>query len=196
MNHHFSHTIPQNSKKIWLAFLSLVITLGLCVLAYTISMIFWDDYTYQAYSLRYGVNVTAGWPATLSGWSLWLGIAIIVVLPLIYFMQDWKNPSLGLSPEGLFINQQMIRNVAVPLSNIRQIEKLEQGYRLTFKDNSLLLSKVGFFKPMVKYNLENGGFSPTDNDSGVLDQFFAAVAGKAGLMITAGKTDLGLQSKS
>src|SRR5687768_7993960 len=100
MHYHFSLALP-GSKKAKLAFLSLTAVLVLCVLGYIVSGIFWDEYTYAAYSLRYRVNVVAGWPASLQGWSLWLGIAIIVIMPVMYFMQDWKNPSLGLTNEGL-----------------------------------------------------------------------------------------------
>lgn len=150
----------------------MVLVLALCVLGYIISMIFWDDYTYPAFSLRYRTNVTAGWPASLSGWSLWLGIAIIVVLPMIYFMQDWKNPSLGITAEGLFINQQMMRNVTVPFSNIEKVEKQEHGYKVTFRDNKPVYARAGFFKPFVKSNLQSGGFAPVEELSPELDRFF------------------------
>lgn len=165
MTYHFNHSLPPG-KKLKLAFLSLTATLILCVCGYFVAEIFWDEYTYQAYSLRYATTVTAGWPASLQGWSIWLGVAIIIVMPMMYFMQDWKNPSLGITDEGLFINQQMIRNQLVPFSNIASAEKSEKGYRIKFKDNSAVFGKAGFFKPFVKYNLENDNFFISEIHSG------------------------------
>lgn len=81
----------------------MVVFIILCGVGYFVSTIFWDDYTYQAYSIRYGTNVTKGWPASLQGWSMWLGIGFVVFLPFIFFMQDWRNPSLGITADGLFI---------------------------------------------------------------------------------------------
>lgn len=180
MNYSFSHTLA-GGKKAKAAFVSLTVTLGLCVAGYAIAEFFWDTYTYQAYSLRYGTQVTAGWPASLQGWSLWLGIAILLAMPMMYFMQDWKNPSLALAPEGLFINQQMIRNQLIPFASISGIEKTENGYRILFKDPALIYNKTGFYKPFVKSNLKNGTFFISEiHSSGDLEAFFAELTKRIG----------------
>jgi hypothetical protein len=166
MTYHFQLSLPASKKLKW-AFLSLSVVLLLCIGGYFLSEIFWDDYTYRAYSIRYGTEVTAGWPASLQGWSIWMGVAVIIVIPMMYFFQDWKNPQLGIMTEGLFINQQMIRNVTVPYSNIREIVKKDSQYEILFQDNAAVYSQVGFFfRPFVKYNLENGNFFIDDVHNG------------------------------
>lgn len=178
MNHQFTHSIPINGKKMKGAFMTMTVVLILCIVAYILSIIFWDDYTYQAYSLKHGRNVTSGWPTILNTWGLWLGIGILVFLPIMYFMQDWKNPSVGITSEGLFVNQQMLRNVLIPFSNIDKIEKKGDAVSIVFKNNEQVYSKAGMFKPFIKSNLEGGGLSLDNDASPELDKLFELLQAK------------------
>jgi hypothetical protein len=152
-------SLPVNTKNLKRAFVSLSVTLVLCVLGVIISRIFWEHYTHWVYSIKYGTNIEVGWPATLNGWSWWMGIAIIIVMPFMYFMQDWRNPSLAVTTEGLFINQQMIRNTLIPFSNIESVANAGDGYQITFKDPmAVVKQQVFLFKPFVKSNLTRQNF--------------------------------------
>ncbi len=181
--YHVITELPANSKIRKKGFISLSIVLVLCVMGIIISNIFWDDYTELMYSLRHQRNITVGWPATLSGWSWLMAIAIILMLPFMFFMQDWKNPALALTEEGLFINQQMIRNTLVAYEKIDAIKKVDKGYRLKFSEPmEVVKQQVFLFKPFVKYNITKDNFfiSKTHN-AGDIDDFMEQLKAKAGL---------------
>ena len=71
MKYTFSHQVPGNTKKLKLALISMTTFAILCFIGIAISYVFWDDYTYTAYSYKYGTEVTKGWPAFVSGWGWW-----------------------------------------------------------------------------------------------------------------------------
>ena len=155
----FTHQLPNNSKRFKLAFFSIVVMVILCAAGMVIGEIFWSEYTYPVKSLRTGAVYTGGWPATLYNWSLWLGIAGILCLPMMYFMQDFKNPSMGLTLDSLFLNQQLMRNTLIPYTNIEGIVKEGNSYTILFHDTEMILKQqVKFFKPFVKSNLGKGNF--------------------------------------
>lgn len=176
----FIQQLPGNTKNLKRAFISMVLFVVLCGVAYVVSNIFWDQYTYQAYSIKYGTNVTKGWPAFLQGWSLWLGIGFIVFLPFLFFMQDFKNPALGIMNDSLFINQQMMRNTIIPFSNIGGVSKEASGYRIQFKDSTQVVKQQIFlFKPFVSSNLKSGNFVISNtHTAGNLDDFFVELNAK------------------
>lgn len=176
----FTHQLPNNTKRLKLALINLVAMVLLCAAGMVVGEMFWDEYTYPVKSLRTGTVYTGGWPATLFNWSLWLGVAGIIALPMMYFMQDFKNPSLALTSDSLFINQQLIRNTLVPYSNIERIIRDEvpggfakgAGYKIIFKDSSQVVKQQVFlFKPFVKSNLKMGNFFISEIHTGgnVLD---------------------------
>jgi hypothetical protein len=101
----------------------------------------------------------------------------------LFFMQDWKNPSLAISTEGLFINQQMIRNTMVPFSNIATISLAGTGYQIKFKDPlALVKQQVFLFKPFVKYNLtKDNFFINKTHTQGDIESFMALLKQHAGL---------------
>lgn len=156
-NLRFTHQLPGNKKSLKVALIGLTVTLILCIIGIVVSRIFWDEYTYTAYSLRANTNVVSGWPAKLSSWSWWLGGATILVMPMIYFMQDLRNPSIGLMTEGLFINQQLMRNTTIKFENIKQVEKKDDSYMIHIIDPKPVVKQAFFiFKPFVKSNLQSG----------------------------------------
>lgn len=176
----FNNSLPINSKKLKLAFFSMSGFIILCGLGYILSYMFWDQYTYPCYSIKYQVNTTCGWPAKLQGWSLWLGVGFIVFLPFIFFMQDWKNPSLALTENGLFINQQLMRNTLIPYSSIDKIIKNENGFTIQVKEpGPIIEQQVFIFKPFVKSNLQNKIIDISSTyTAGNLHSFYEQLEGK------------------
>jgi hypothetical protein len=169
----FTHQLPANSGRLIRAVFGIITLIIICAVGIILSNIFWDDYTEQAYSIKLQRNVTVGWPATVSGWGWWLGIGAIVISPMMFFMQDFKNPSLALTLDGLFINQQLIRNTFVPFANVDKVVKDGKGYRIFFKDNKQIIQQQVFlFKPFVKSNLSMGNFIISKMHSkGNIDEF-------------------------
>lgn len=157
--YNFILSLPGNSKKLKRAFLGLTIMCILCVAGMVLGEMFWDQYTYKAYSFRAGTTVTRGWPASLFNWSLWLLVAGIICTPMLFFMQDFKNPSIGLMENDLFLNQQLMRNTVIPYSNIKMITTEGDKFKILFKDESIILKQQIFlFKPFIKSNLMMGNF--------------------------------------
>jgi hypothetical protein len=181
-NYQFTEQLAGNSKRLKLAFLSLTIFVILCIGGIILSKIFWDDYTHVAYSLKYQTNVVVGWPAFVSGWAWWFVVGTLLMMPFIYFMQDWKNPSLALTSRELFINQQLIRNSFIPFSNIKGVTKEGDSYTITFVDSKQVVDQQVFlFKPFVKHNLENNNFFITSMYSvGDIDGFMKSLETKIG----------------
>ena len=142
------------------AFLSLVITLLLCIVGIFVSKHFWAGNTSWVYSYKYQHNMEVGWPVTLHSWSMWLGISIILILPFLYFMQDWKNPALALTTDYLFVNQQLLRNVIIPFKNIASVSLVNNGFELKIHNQQEILKQINIlFKPFVKSNLANNTIS-------------------------------------
>lgn len=189
-SHSFSHQLPNNTKKLKRAFAGISVMIILCVGGMVLGEMFWDEYTYPVRSLRTGATYTGGWPATLFNWSLWLGVAGVICLPMMYFMQDFKNPSLALTNDALFINQQMMRNTLVPYSNIETIaiESVPggfakgMGYKIIFKDPSQIVKQQIFlFKPFVRTNLKMGNFFISDiHSSGNVEEFMQELRKRIG----------------
>jgi hypothetical protein len=166
--------LPINSIKVKKAFFGMFILLVISIFGLIVANIFYDEYTHVVYSIKLRSNIRVGWPSALRSWSFIFTIGSILSLPFVYFMQDWKNPSLAICNQGLFINQQLIRNTIIEFSNIEKIEKKNNDYKIFFKNNLNIISKQFFlFKPFVKYNLENNNFFISDKYSaGNIDLFF------------------------
>jgi hypothetical protein len=95
-------------------------------------------------------------------------------------MQDWKNPSLAMTSEVLFINQQLIRNTYVPIKNIASITKDKNSYTIQFKHpEEIVAQQIFLFKPFVKSNLaqNNVAFSSMYT-AGNLDEFMQTLQTK------------------
>lgn len=180
--HNFLLQIPINGKRLKYAVISLLVTLIACIAGIIVSSIFYDDYTEVVTTIT-GRERVIGWPATVGGWSRWLAVAIVLSLPFMIFMQDWRNPSLGLTAEGLFINQQMIRNTLVPYDNIAQVSPDGKGgFTITFRDSAKIVSaQVFLFRPFVKSNLGTKALAITSMYSkGDLEGFAAELRKKTG----------------
>jgi hypothetical protein len=182
----FDLQIPINGKRLKYTVFSMIVTFILCIAGIILSSIYYDDYTEVVTTLS-GKERVIGWPATAGGWSKWLAIAIAISLPMMIFMQDWRNPSLGLTPQGLFINQQMIRNTMVPFDNIATIkEESKNGnssFEITFRDPAKVVAKQIFlFRPFVKSNLTNKNSEISGiHSKGDLAVFFTEMKRRTGL---------------
>lgn len=176
----FTHQLPINKRKARKALLGMIVFVFICIIAWILSQIFWDQFTEWKYSLRLQRNVIKGWPVLVQNWSIYLGIGTVVFMPFIFFMQDPKNPSLALTGNALFINQQMMRNKLIPFTLIEKAEKTPSGYKLYFRDQKAVVAmQKGIFKPFVKYNLENNNFFISNTHTvGDLDEFFSVLSKK------------------
>jgi len=170
----FTHSIAHNSAKAKYAFISLVITFVLCILAMWLSKHFWEGNTTMMYSLKYQRNVEVGWPVTVFNWSVLLAFGIIVLLPFMYYMQDWRNPAIATTTNTLFINQQLMRNTLIPFTSIKSVLKENETYVIEVKNaDEIIQQQIFLFKPFVKSNLANHKiyFDSMYND-GDMNQFF------------------------
>lgn len=169
----FTHALAGNTKNLKIAFLSLAAFVVACIVAIIVAKIFWNDFTHVVYSARKRSNVVVGWPAFINGWAWWFAIGTLLILPFLYFMQDWKNPALAMTATELFVNQQMMRNTLIPFANIKAIEKSAAGYALRFVDAAQVIQQQIFlFKPFVKSNLErNNFFISSSHTAGDVDAF-------------------------
>lgn len=186
MNLTFTHQLPLNSGMLKKATFSLVGVLALSVIGYFVSQLFYDDYTYPCYSIRYRVHTRCGWPATIQNWSIWFILGTGFVLPFMIFMQDWRYPSAAITRDGLFLNQQLIRSTLVPFNNIKEIKKVGDSYTFVFHDPKPVIRKQFFlFRPFVKYNLNNNNFFLSEtHSSGNMDEFMNVLSEKSGVPIS------------
>lgn len=128
----------------------------LSLLGILIAQIFWDDYTYLAYSLKQGREVTAGWPTTLQGWSIGFAICIPIVYGIMaLLMWDFKNPVLAVNDQGIFINMIMFKKCFIRWDEIKSVDRIRENNKdalqLTFHNPKAVVDKnPGFFKAFLK----------------------------------------------
>ncbi|HBS89072.1 MAG: hypothetical protein A2W91_06585 [Bacteroidetes bacterium GWF2_38_335] len=147
----------QQLKKVFISIIVITVIAWACHL---IGNIFWDEYSRTVTNLK-GQTYQSGWPVTLYWWGIYIGIAGPVSFLLVLMMVDRKNPSLALSQNGLFINQQMIKKTIVEWSNIDHIEKNNKNGKIEiaffFKDIEVIIkAQSGAKKAFLKENLKGG----------------------------------------
>lgn len=176
----FTQSIAHNSSRAKYAFISLVITFVLCILAMWLSKHFWDGHTTWVYSLKYQRNIEVGWPVTLFNWSILLAASIVLLLPFMYFMQDWKNPAIAMTTDALFINQQLMRNTLIPFTSIKSVLKEKETYVIEIKNaDEIIQQQIFLFKPFVKSNLANHKiYFGSMYNKGDMEKFFAILDAK------------------
>ena len=115
----------EHNKKFrkWVAG-RLVMLIVASLLLTAIGYYFWDTYTYTAYSVRTGKPVTAGWPNTLVTIGFWGAFAFTMFLLFYRFSVDCSKPALAVNEDGLYINQNFMRNNFVPWNLISGIENV------------------------------------------------------------------------
>jgi len=150
----FTAELPSNTPRARKSFITVILLIVLCGLGICIGKYFWHDYTYYLYTREGNLPVISGWPVVLYSWSCIFGVCLSLILPFMYFMQDWKKPALALNATELFINQQMIKNTFVPYTNIQEVRPSLDGYLIKFKEVEPIISQQFFmFKPLLKSNL-------------------------------------------
>lgn len=154
--------VAQHSKNIKKAIRNLLILIGVCILVMFVSRLFYEGRVHEAVVYRRGVKFIAdvGWPASLFAIGSWGLLAFPFFLIYIVFKQDLKQPALGVTNEGLFINQQLLRKAFVPWDNIDHVEL--RGHisnpilRVFFKDVDVLLKGQFFIlKSIAKATLKS-----------------------------------------
>lgn len=147
--HQFIH-IAQHSNRIKKAMRNIIVLLVLCILAMVVAQFFYEGRVHDAVVYRRGIrlNVEVGWPATINAIASWGLIISSLGIVYIFFKQDLKKPALATSNDGLFINQQILRNAFIPWREIESVEL--RGHisspvlRVFFKDASTVLKGQPF----------------------------------------------------
>lgn len=141
---------------------NLLIIIAVSIIIMIVAKMFYAGYVHEeiVYSRGKKFKTEIGWPSILYSIASW-GIVIFPVF-LIYaiFKQDMKQVAFGVTNEGLFINQQILRNTFVPWNNIEKVElrghSSNPTIRVFFKDiNVLLKSQFFILKSIAKANLNS-----------------------------------------
>jgi len=164
-NLNFIESAKHNRKNIDKGLRNMIVISLICGIPAVISRLLFWGYTHKAMvtSWRYrhiSYITDVGWPATVYAWGGFFAIAFALFYVYLRFKTDLKNPSFGVTNDGIFINQQMLRNAFVPWSNIQKAELLGPAespfMRLTFKDHKALVKGQPFLlKSIAKTNFKN-----------------------------------------
>ncbi|RKS03132.1 hypothetical protein [Flavobacterium sp. 102] len=168
--------VAQHSKNIKKGMRNLLILIVLCIVLMIVARLFYEGRVHEAIVYRKGarINAEVGWPATLFSIGSWGLVAFPLFLAYLFFKQDLKQPAVGVSNEGLFINQQLLRKAFVSWDNIEHVEL--RGHisnpilRVFFKDVDVLLKGQFFiFKSIAKATLKSNPSLGISKDEAVGD---------------------------
>ncbi|MCW4468120.1 hypothetical protein OGH69_04010 [Flavobacterium sp. MFBS3-15] len=164
-NLNFIEKAGHNRKNIDKGLRNMIIISLICAIPAVVSRLFFWGYTRRAMvtSLRnrdISYITDVGWPAQVYAWGGFFAIAFALFYVYGRFKNDLKNPSFGVTNDGIFINQQALRNAFVPWSNLQKAELLgpeaSPFMRLAFKDYKALIKGQPFFlKSVAKANLKD-----------------------------------------
>lgn len=87
-----------------------------------IARLFYPRYTAVYMYVKSREEITLGWPASIFGIATFMLIAFGLFLMYHLLRQDLKKPALGVSNQGLFLNQQILKNALIPWNNIEKVE--------------------------------------------------------------------------
>lgn len=156
----FEIEIWQDSNKIKKILISIAIITAVAGLMCLIGKIYWNDYVTTEVTIR-GKIKYVGWPAKTYYYGMYIGIAGIISFIIVKLTQDTKHPSLALTKEGVFINQQMIKETLVKWDNINAIKFKEddssKSIEIYFNDPDKIIAlqssaKRAFLKENLKDN--------------------------------------------
>ncbi|RZJ70739.1 STM3941 family protein [Flavobacterium sp.] len=157
-NQNFIET-ARHSGQIEKGTRNLMILMGVLAVAMIVSGLFYESHTAVYQYVKSGDLTRRGWPASVLQYSAIFFCVFAFSLYYIRCKQDLKKPALGLTDEGLFINQQTLKNTLVEWDNIEKVEI--RGHisspvlRVFFKDVDALLKKQPFpFKSISKASLK------------------------------------------
>lgn len=156
----FELEIWPDKEKMKIISFSIIAIVFLACISHLLGHVFWNDYSYLKTNLK-GVTYPAGWPVTLYWWGIYIGLAGIISFLLIRIMVDYKNPSLAVSKNGIYINQQLIKKTMVDWNNIQKVEKVKQENEIQilifFNDSRQVIdAQSGIGKTFLKENLKDG----------------------------------------
>lgn len=160
MEKHVFLATATHSGQIAKATRNLLIAMGVLVLAMIVSSFFYETHTDVYRYVKTNELTRRGWPASVLQYSVFFFCAFAFFLFYIRKKQDLSKPALGLAHDGMFINQQTLKNAFVPW---HEIEKAElRGHvsdpvlRVFFKDADALLKKQPFlFRSISKTSLKD-----------------------------------------
>ncbi|AWH84715.1 hypothetical protein HYN59_06085 [Flavobacterium album] len=165
-NLNFIESAAHNRERQNKSLRNMMVLVLVCAIPAAISRLFFWGYTHKAmvtsWRYRHVSYITdVGWPATVYGYGSFFAIAFALFYIFIRYRYNPKQPSFGVTEDGIFINQQMLRNAFVPWSNIQKAELLgpeaSPFMRLTFKDYKALIKGQPFLlKSIAKANLKDG----------------------------------------
>lgn len=154
--------VAQHSGRIKMAIRNIAILIGLCVLVMIVARMFYEGRVHEAVVYRRGIKFVGdvGWPASLFAIASWGLLAFPFMLIYLVFKQDLKQPAFGVTNEGMFINQQMLRKAFVPWDNVERVELRGHSsnpiMRVFFKDINVLLKGQFFIsKSIAKATLKS-----------------------------------------
>jgi hypothetical protein len=141
MDKKFELEIWPDKKKIKTVFISIIVVTLFAWLCHIIGNMYWEEYSYWVKNTK-GVAYESGWPVKLYWWGLYIGIIGPVAYLIVYLMVDTKRPSLAISKDGLYVNQQLIKDCLVPWNNIYRIEKKDENNEIKLSIYFLEASKI------------------------------------------------------
>ncbi len=161
-NLNFIESAAHNRQRLNRSLRNMMVIVLICAIPAAISRLFFWEYTREAMVRVKGmwVQTEVGWPATVFGYGSFGAIAFTLFYIYIRFKHDLKQPSFGVTADGIFINQQVLRNAFVPWDNIQKAELLGPAespfMRLTFNDYTALVKDQPFMlRSIAKANFKS-----------------------------------------
>jgi hypothetical protein len=160
MSTSFEIAIRPDAGKLRTVYFSIVVSTVVAWICHVIGNIYWDEYSYMVTNLK-GQTYPSGWPVKLYWWGLYIGICGPIAFVLVQLMNDTKNPSLGVSQDGLYVNQQLIKQTLIRWDNVSRIDRSEKSGNISmsvyFTDPSKIVdAQQGMRKAFVRENLKDG----------------------------------------
>lgn len=172
-------TTAKHNKRLFKSIRNFLVIAIVSALAMIIADQFYEHFTQEYVVVKSGYHVKRGWPAEVFWTAAFICFASTLFYLYMRYKQDLKKPSLGVTNEGLYINQQILRNAFVPWDNIESVEL--KGHvsspvlRVFFKDyDALVKGQPAFLKSVAKKMLlpkPSIGFTK-DETAGDLIKFY------------------------
>ncbi|WP_412476418.1 hypothetical protein [Flavobacterium sp. TBRC 19031] len=156
----FEIEIWQDSNKIKKILISIALITAVAWIMCLIGKFYWNDYVTTEVTFR-GKIKYVGWPAKAYYYGMYIGIAGVLSFIIVKLTQDTKHPCLALNKEGVYINQQMIKETLVKWDNINALEFKEEAslrsMAIYFNDPDKIIAlqssaKRAFLKENLKDN--------------------------------------------
>src|SRR3989344_6001244 len=159
MEANFEIEIWPDSKKLKKILLSITLITIVAWMSCLIGKIYWNDYVETVITLQRKTKYV-GWPVKFYYYGMLIGIAGIISFAFILLTKDNKHPVLALNKNGLYINQQLIKQTMVEWANIKHIElkneEKSKTIEIYFHDpNKIIETQSNAKRPFLKENLKD-----------------------------------------